>query len=96
MKAGAAVVALRERRRPQQEDLAGNRARKVEEDLCSTVDATAALCGSVEKEDYPIGNWRRSKRVGRMEDGKLEENEFGKGWKIVFRCENSGWKKSGR
>ena len=74
------MVALRERRRPQQEDFAGNRARKVEEDWCSTVDATAALCGSVEKEDYPIGNWRRSKRVGKkLEDGKLEEDEFGRG-----------------
>ena len=24
------------------------------------------------------------------------EDEFWKGWKIVFRCENSGWKKSGK
>ena len=79
MKAGAALVALRERRRPQQEDFTGNRVRKMEEDLRSTVDATAALCGSVEKEDYPIGNWRRSRRVGKAEDGKLEEDEFGRG-----------------
>ena len=97
MKAGAALVALRERRRPQQEDLPVIGQGKMEEDLCSTVDATAALFGSVEKEDYPIGNWRRSKRVGKnLEDGKLEEDEFGRGWKIVFCCENSGWKKSGK
>ena len=79
MKAGAAAVALRERRRPQQEDLPVIGQGKMEEDLCSTVDATAALFGSIEKEDYPIGNWRRSKRVGkiwRMENWKrmnLEE-----------------------